>query len=62
LPLFFVRLWVPIWFGLNSTGASASARSLTVTDLTAKEMYVLSFSSGMGVLLGVFPTIFFNIF
>jgi hypothetical protein len=35
---------------------------LIVLDLTSKEIYVLSFSSSMGIVLGLFPAIFFNVF
>lgn len=55
LPLFFVRLWVPVWFGLYKPATAA-------LDLSARELYLLSFTGGMGVFLGFCPTLFFDIF
>jgi NADH:ubiquinone oxidoreductase subunit 4 (subunit M) len=53
LPLFFVRLWVPIWFGHGRSGAAGGL----VPELSGRELLVLGCSLGGSVLLGVWPTL-----
>jgi NADH:ubiquinone oxidoreductase subunit 4 (subunit M) len=57
LPLFFVRLWVPIWFGLHSRHTSGF-----VVDLTGRECALIGFSCLANIVLGVAPTLFFGFF
>ena len=59
LPLFFIRLWVPVWFGLPQQHKSGL---IPVLDLTSRELTLLSSSCALGLLLGIFPTFFFDIF
>lgn len=54
IPLFFIRLWVPVWYGLPSSALQAKA-----LDLTSKEVWVFYFSLGMGLCLGVYPGLVF---
>lgn len=54
IPLFFVRLWLPVWFGLGHSSALALQ-----TDLSAKELSVLSLSLTASLLLGLWPHAFF---
>lgn len=59
LPLFFVRLWVPIWFGLHARHTSGVAAA---ADLTAREAVLLGFSCVINLILGVAPVLFFTMF
>jgi len=52
LPIFFIRLWSMVWFGLRS-GVG------TITDLSSREAFILFFAIGMGFLLGVAPGLVF---
>lgn len=60
LPLFFVRLWVPVWFGLP-TVAQHSAVTTLIVDLTSKELILIIIPIFFSVLLGFYPTFFFGI-
>ncbi len=60
LPLYFIRLWVPIWFGLGAT--TTKTKTFVYIDLTSKEIFLLGFSSGINIILGIYPTLFFNLF
>ena len=51
LPVFFMRIWVPLWFG-----ASPVRRS--VPDLTWREATLLGVAVAGGVLVGLAPTFF----
>lgn len=52
LPIFFIRLWSMIWFGLRG-GSSL------IPDLDAREAFVLFFAIGLGFLLGLMPGLVF---
>lgn len=52
LPMFFIRLWSLLWFGVR-----AGARS--IPDLSAREVFILGFAIGLGALLGVMPGLVF---
>jgi formate hydrogenlyase subunit 3/multisubunit Na+/H+ antiporter MnhD subunit len=63
LPLFFIRIWVPIWFGLNLNTPASTRTPLrqTTIDLTSKEFLLLAFSVGASFLLGLNPVFFCDI-
>ncbi len=52
LPIFFIRLWAMVWFGLHTDVRY-------VSDLTAKEAVILGFATGLGLLLGLMPGLLF---
>jgi NADH:ubiquinone oxidoreductase subunit 4 (subunit M) len=52
LPIFFIRLWAMIWFGLRSEVG-------LVVDLNLREAFVLSFAVGLGLALGLMPGLVF---
>jgi NADH:ubiquinone oxidoreductase subunit 4 (subunit M) len=52
LPIFFIRLWSMIWFGLRSEAG-------LVVDLNLREAFVLSFAIGLGFVLGLMPGLVF---
>lgn len=52
LPIFFIRLWAMVWFGLRS-------ESRLVADLNLREAFVLFFAIGLGFALGLMPGIVF---
>lgn len=52
LPIFFIRLWAMVWFGLRS-----DARF--ISDVSMKEAFILTFAIGMGFLLGLMPGLVF---
>jgi NADH-quinone oxidoreductase subunit M len=55
LPLFFIRLWVPIWFGLN--------RNTGITfDLSSRELLLIGLCSLFNILFGLVPLLFFSLF
>lgn len=49
VPLFFIRLWVPVWFGTQ-------VKSLQ-PDLSGKESLLFLFSLGGSVLIGLCPSL-----
>ena len=51
LPLFFMRLWVPIWFGLNT---NLSGKGF---DLSWREILLLSCGCALSIILGCWPTL-----
>ena len=55
LPLFFIRLWVPIWFGLGGG-------RLVVVDVLSREFLIMSLSTLAGIILGIWPTLLFGLF
>lgn len=52
LPIFFIRLWSMVWFGLRSEVRLA-------VDLNLREAFVLSFAIGVGLALGLMPGLVF---
>lgn len=52
LPLFFIRIWVPIWFGHSNPRVYRY-------DLTAKEVFLFIVLLTLTVALGLFPSLFF---
>lgn len=52
VPLFFVRLWAPLWFGL-------ARPSTLVYDLSAVELMLFGFLLALSVALAFFPSIVF---
>lgn len=50
LPLFFVRLWAPIWFG-----SAPGTRSATAPDLSTRELISILGPTAAGVVLGLAP-------
>jgi NADH:ubiquinone oxidoreductase subunit 4 (subunit M) len=52
LPIFFIRLWAMVWFGFRS-------EPRLVLDLNLREVFVLSFAIGLGLLLGLMPGLVF---
>ena len=48
LPIFFIRLWLPLWFGLFS-------RKLFFFDLFSKEVILLSFLIIINIVFGLYP-------
>jgi formate hydrogenlyase subunit 3/multisubunit Na+/H+ antiporter MnhD subunit len=59
LPLFFVRLWVPIWFGLGAPGAGSASGRLDKPDLSVRESSILAVCVAFSLVLGCWPTFFF---
>lgn len=49
IPLFFIRLWVPVWFG--------SQVRACYPDLSGKEAVLFMFSLGGSILLGLCPSL-----
>ncbi len=52
LPIFFIRLWAMVWFGFRS-------ESRLVLDLSLREVFILSFAIGLGLLMGLMPGLVF---
>lgn len=52
LPIFFIRLWAMVWFGIRSDGRY-------IFDLSTKEAFILAFAIGLSFLLGVMPGLVF---
>lgn len=52
LPVFFIRLWAMVWFGLRS-------ETRLISDLNLREVFVLSFAIGLGFALGFMPGLVF---
>jgi multicomponent Na+:H+ antiporter subunit D len=51
LPIYFMRVWVPIWFGFGGGGSG-------VWDLTGRELGVFGGGLGGGLVLGLWPDFF----
>ena len=52
LPLVFIRVWAPLWFG-----AAAGVGAVPRADLSGKEASILGLSMVGSCLLGVFPSV-----
>jgi NADH-quinone oxidoreductase subunit M len=50
LPLAFMRLWVPIWFGQPGV-----TRGVAGVELGSRELWVLVVANGAGLILGLWP-------
>lgn len=48
IPCFFIRLWLPVWFGVYS-----NTQAVLQGDLNTKEALILGMSLGASVLMGV---------
>lgn len=59
LPLFFIRLWIPVWFGFSK---NTNKRNTLITDLTGKEFMLITITIFAGLIFGVAPSWLFFIF
>ena len=56
LPIFFIRIWLPLWFGLYYK------YNINFYDLSKKEFFIFFISILFSILLGLFPNFFLYIF
>ena len=50
LPVIFLRVWVPVWFGQPRSGAP-------LVDLSGRDLALLGVSLLGGLLLGLYPAL-----
>jgi NADH:ubiquinone oxidoreductase subunit 4 (subunit M) len=56
LPIFFIRIWLPLWFGLYHK------YNLNFYDLSKKEFFIFFISITFSIILGLFPNLFLFLF
>lgn len=56
LPIYFIRVWLPLWFGLYFK------LNLNFYDLSKKEFFIFFISITFSILLGLFPNFFLFLF
>jgi hypothetical protein len=54
IPIFFIKLWVPLWFGLYNNNPS-----LNSIEITKRELLIFFISISFSFLIGIYPN-FFN--
>jgi len=56
LPIYFMRLWLPLWFGLHYK------LNLNFFEISKKEFFIFFISISFNILLGLFPNFFVFLF
>jgi hypothetical protein len=52
LPVYFIRLWLPLWFGLFYK------YNINFYEISKKEFFIFFISIFFNILLGIFPKFF----